>query len=97
VDLSRYYAGTLNVDLAPYVPAPNGEVFDGMVRWSSQPAERFSLSPVEVEAKGRHYTGIWYYPHPETKPEHFQPESVVELLLPWIDGLAVGDTMAVAF
>jgi hypothetical protein len=95
VDLSPYYPGTLNVDVAPLAPEPNGSVFDGFIRWHPDFNERFLLSPVEVDVKGRCYAGLWYYPHPETKTDHFQSSSVLELLLPWIDGLAVGDKIAV--
>jgi hypothetical protein len=95
IDLSGYYPGTLNVDLAPVVPAPRHPCFDGVIRWFEDLEERFILSPVEVEAKGARHAGLWYYPHPDTKPAHFQPGTVVELLLPWIDGLRPGDRVLV--
>lgn len=34
--------------------------------------------------------GLIYFPHPETKPEHFQQPDVLELLLPFITGLDYG-------
>ena len=34
--------------------------------------------------------GLIYFPHPATKPEHFQKPDVLELLLPWSEGLAYG-------
>jgi hypothetical protein len=34
--------------------------------------------------------GLIYYPHPETKPEHFQAPDILELLLPFVDGLHYG-------
>lgn len=37
---------------------------------------------------GAVHDGLWYSPHPETKPAHFQRPTVVELLMPWIAGLA---------
>jgi hypothetical protein len=97
IDLSGYYPGTLNVDLAPVVPVPQQPLFDGVIRWFEDIEERFLLSPVEIEANGTRQAGLWYYPHPETKPAHFQRSTVVELLLPWIAGIKEGELVAVRF
>jgi hypothetical protein len=97
IDLSQYFDGTLNVDLAPHVPRPRNVLFQGRIRWHPDIEELFMLSPVEVEAGGKRYAGLSYYPHPETKKEHFQPESVIELLLPWIDGLTAGSAIKMRF
>jgi hypothetical protein len=97
LDLSRYFAGTLNVDLVPHVVQARAIVFDGLLRWHGDLEEHFVLSEVELEAKGRRYSGLWYYPDPATKIDHFQRASVVELLLPWIDGLSVGELVKVGF
>ena len=35
-----------------------------------------------------------YWPHPETKPEHFQPGGVAEVIAPPVPGLAYGDRVA---
>jgi hypothetical protein len=35
-------------------------------------------------------SGLIYFPHPETKPEHFQKPDVLELLLPWTAGMDYG-------
>ena len=32
-----------------------------------------------------------YWPHPETKPEHFQPGGVAEVIAPPVPGLAYGN------
>lgn len=40
---------------------------------------------------GEPVAGKIYYPHPETKPEHFQQPDVLELLLPFVGGLKYGD------
>lgn len=95
IDLSGYYPGTLNVDLAPLAPVPGRPLFDGVLRWHQDLEERFLLSPVELDAGGRRHAGLWYYPHPDTKPAHFQSGTVVELLLPWIEGIRPGDRVLV--
>ncbi|CDN16785.1 hypothetical protein RintRC_4485 [Richelia intracellularis] len=38
-------------------------------------------------------TGLIYYPHPETKPEHFQSPDVLEILTGYIDNLHYGDEL----
>ena len=95
IDLSGYYPGTLNLDLVPVVPVPRQPLFDGVIRWFEDIEERFLLSPVEVEASGARHAGLWYYPHPETKPANFQRSTVVELLLPWIVDVKAGDKILV--
>lgn len=35
-------------------------------------------------------SGWIYFPHPDTKPTHFQTPDVLELLLPWTEGLGYG-------
>lgn len=37
--------------------------------------------------------GLVYYPHPETKPEHFQVPGTLEVLTEFIDGLSYGLTV----
>lgn len=96
IDLSPYFPGTLNVDLAPHVPQPRPAIFDARVRWHGDLEERFLLVPVRLRVAGRVHEGLWYHPHPATKPAHFQRPTVVELLLPWIDGLAPGAAVDVA-
>jgi hypothetical protein len=90
IDLSDFYAGTLNVDLAPFIPRPGNVIFDETICWFGNITERFMLAPIELEFGGCQYKGLWYYPHPGTKPAHFQRDTVVELLLPWIEGLSAG-------
>ncbi len=97
IDLSPYFSGTLNVDLAPHKPEAKRVVFDGVLHWYGNIAERFTLARVACRAAGREVEGLWYCPHPETKPAHFQRDTVVELLLPYIDGIAVGDAVSLQF
>ena len=97
LDLLPYFSGTLNVDLAPVIPNPERIVFDGRLRWVESLEERFVISSIDLEVDGRRYAGLWYYPHPETKVCHFQRNTVVELLLPWINGLKAGMTVKVGF
>lgn len=93
LDLSGLYPGTLNVSIAPlrYRVAEPRHVFR-RVKWHAvEPAEDFSFFDVVVHREDAPSTsGLIYFPHPETKPEHFQKLDVLELLLPWTDGLQYG-------
>ena len=97
IDLAPYFSGTLNVDLAPHHPQlqPSRIVFDGMLHWYGDITERFILARIDCRLAGRELEGLWYYPHPETKPAHFQRDTVVELLLPYVHGIAAGDAASI--
>ncbi len=97
IDLSHYFSGTLNVDMAPHKPQLAFPVFDGVLRWFGSLEEHFVLSKIALEVDGQRYFGLWYYPDPATKVDHFQSASVVELLLPWISGLQTGAAVNVGF
>ncbi len=94
LDLGRFHLGTVNVSIARQryrAIAPRHTFRD--VKWHpTEPAEDFSFFDVTlVTQNGARFAGLIYHPHPETKPEHFQQPDVLELLLPWVDGLAYGD------
>lgn len=93
LDLRAYHRGTINVDIAPlrFVPKhPLVTVRD--VAWTDRiPPETFSFFSCELEHAGRRHAGLVYYPHPETKVEHFQSESIVEVVTEHVAGLAEGD------
>lgn len=93
LDLSVFHPGTLNVSIAPlrYRVVQPRLTFRG-VQWHPQePAEDFSFFDVRITPAGAAAVdGLIYFPHPETKPEHFQQPDVLELLLPWTEGLRYG-------
>lgn len=91
LDLSHYYRGTLNVSIKPhkYSVIKPKYTFEN-VHWHPLYTETFSFMDCLVEIDGTDYTGLVYYPHPETKPEHFQDDSVLELLLPKIANVPEG-------
>ena len=98
LDLGPYHLGTLNVSIAParYRTGTARHRFR-QVKWHpTEPAEDFSFFDVRVHlADDTAIDGLIYYPHPETKPEHFQHPDVLELLLPWTEGLAYGDSIQI--
>lgn len=93
LDLSRYHSGTLNVSIAPLhyrVVAPK-RTFRAVKWHPSEPAEDFSFFDVRLLRDDLPAVeGLIYFPHPDTKPAHFQKPDVLELLLPFVEGLAYG-------
>ena len=92
VDLSLFYPGTLNVSIAPHrfelIPTHTLS----LVKWSpDHEPESFSFIPIQLDWWGQRYDGLVYYPRPETKINHFQDPTVIELLLPRIEEIAYGD------
>lgn len=99
LDLSGYYPATLNVDTAPHritVVHPAWQ-FE-RVKWTDlHPPETFSFAHVRLTFEGHTHEALLYLPHPETKAQHFQPETMVELLAPFLSGITYGSTIWLAF
>lgn len=92
VDVSPYHPGTLNVDIAPLrftLVRPSHTLTD-VSWWPGVPAETFSFSPCRLLLPTGPIGGLVYHPHPETKPEHPQPPTVLEILAPYIEGMGPG-------
>jgi hypothetical protein len=93
LDLSRFHLGTMNVSIAPLhyrVVAPR--LIFRAVKWHpTEPAEDFSFFDVRLlREEAPAVDGFIYFPHPETKPTHFQKPDVLELLFPFVQGLNYG-------
>lgn len=88
---------TVNLDLGEPVSVQRPTVTLVDVDWTDlHGPETFSFVRCAVERDGHTLHGYVYWPHPETKPTNFQPNSVIELLLPDIPGLSYGDRLTVA-
>lgn len=99
LDLSAYFPGTINLSIAPYQYAIKQAKYTfENVKWSpNDPAEDFSFFDCQLILDlDRVFNGLIYYPHPETKPEHFQSPDILEILAPSIDGLAYEDRLMLA-
>ncbi len=97
VNLSLFYPGTLNVSIAPctFELLPKQTLHS--VKWSSHhDAESFSFIPISLAWQKSTYSGLVYYPRPETKINHFQDPSVLELLLPKVEGIAYGEKVTLS-
>lgn len=96
LDLSGYQLSTLNLSIAPFryeILKPQHTFRD--VAWHpTEPAEDFSFLDCRVrKAESDEWVGgLIYYPHPETKPEHFQPPDILEVIAErFIGGIHYGD------
>lgn len=95
LDLSGYHMGTLNVDISPrtFRMRSPSIVLRG-IRWTDlHPPEDFSFSNCELETDRTKVAGLIYFPHPETKERHFQSDTVVEVLAPFVFGLTYGSAV----
>ncbi|MEI7909971.1 MAG: hypothetical protein WCK77_10075 [Verrucomicrobiota bacterium] len=93
VDLGAYHPGTLNVSIAPcrYSVRCARQTFRNIKWHPVEPAEDFSFFDVRlIRPDAAAVVGLIYFPHPDTKPEHFQQPDVLELLLPFVEGLDYG-------
>ena len=93
LDLSPFYAGTVNVSISPWrFRVVQTRLTLRSVAWHpTEPAEDFSFfDVVMLPQDSAPVSGLIYYPHPDTKPEHFQQPDVLELLLPYIPGILTG-------
>lgn len=97
LDLSQYFPGTVNLDIAPYsFKLIKPKYFLGNINWSEFiPPENFYFFDVSLQINNNTYKGLIYMPDPATKAEHFQNPTIIELLLPKIDGLKYGDIVIV--
>lgn len=95
LDLNQYFLGTINLDIAPYIfKIKKPKHFLENVNWSKYiPPENFYFFDVSLQFKGSTYKGLIYMPDPTTKAEHFQNPTILELLLPKIEGLKYGDVV----
>ena len=98
LDLTGFYPGTMNVSIAPlqYKIVKPRYTFRSLKWHPTERAEDFSFFDLRLLGHGKEsLNGFVYFPHPETKPEHFQKSNVLEFLLPHVDGVKVGSTLQV--
>jgi hypothetical protein len=93
LDLRDCYPGTLNIDIAPdrLEILQAAHCFENVLWLEGFGRETFSFCHCTVQFAQQHYEGWIYYPHPETKIDHAQPATLVEVLAPQIPGISYGD------
>ncbi|MDJ0728522.1 MAG: hypothetical protein QNJ33_00865 [Crocosphaera sp.] len=95
LDIASFFPGTLNINIRPYkFKLHNPQYTFETVQWNPHsPAETFSFSACQVVYKKAKYAGLIYYPHPETKPTHFQDDSTLEILTQPLDCIEYGQSI----
>ena len=83
LDLRPYFPGTLNISIHPATFSIQEPAYTfRQVAWSpAHPAENFSFARCHLGFDGSMVAGLVYYPHPETKPGHFQEASTLERVM----------------
>ena len=97
LDLSNCFLGTINLDIAPqtWKLLQADHCFEHL-RWTHlHPPETFSFVALQVLWGEMWHAGWLYHPHPETKATHFQSRSVMELILPRLEGLSAGERLQI--
>lgn len=99
LDLSAFHQATLNVSIRPFTFTMLHPQFTfRKVEWTSfHPPEDFSFSKCGLVFNNARYEGWIYYPHPETKKEHYQDPSIVEIIAAFMPGLKYGDRIQILF
>ncbi|MDY6835078.1 MAG: hypothetical protein SVY53_09810 [Chloroflexota bacterium] len=95
IDLRKFYPGTLNISISPYkfnIKNPSWTLYD-VVWFNKDYPETFSFSECILDRGIAKVKSLLYYPHPETKPAHYQDESTIEVLAPFIKGLQYGHSI----
>ncbi|MGD1913424.1 MAG: hypothetical protein ACFB2X_22055 [Rivularia sp. (in: cyanobacteria)] len=96
LDLEPYFSGTLNISIYPYqYSVKQAKYTFKNVKWAEkEPAEDFSFFDCKIQLKnGELQEGLIYYPHPETKPEHFQAPDILEIITFKIDDFKYDDEL----
>ena len=98
LDLDAYYSATINLDIRPYkFSFIKPDYHFSKLAWTDGVVEDFSFIDGEITHKARHYSGVIYYPHPETKPAHIHDASTLEVIAPLIRGLQYGEKVKLTF
>jgi hypothetical protein len=97
LDLSNYYMGTINLDISPFsyqIKKPKHFFKD--IAWSDFiTPENFYFFDASIHYKGQTYKGLVYMPDPETKEDHIQKPTILELIFPKIEGLEYGEIVEI--
>ena len=95
LDLSGFYRGTLNIDIRPHmftIKKPTYYLKD--IDWSDHiPPENFYFFEVTLLFKERKYEGLIYMPDPKTKTDHHQINTMLEIMMPFVEGIENGSSV----
>lgn len=94
LDLSTVHNATINADISPrrFIMTAPHLTLTGIKWHPNMPAEDFSFARAIVGFSQRLIPALIYYPRPETKAAYtvMPPDTMLEILAPYIDGIAYG-------
>ncbi len=95
LDLSPYWPGTLNLSFSPSeICLRHPDYLFRDLEWTDlHPPETFSFWKIRLRSDSCddvNVPGLVYWPHPETKARHWQNQSTLEILVPFINNLSPG-------
>jgi hypothetical protein len=92
LDLGNYFLGTLNIDISPFhYEIKNPSYFFEAIDWSKHiPPENFYFFNVTLIFKGNRHQGLIYMPGPETKVDHKQLSTMLEVIAPPLKNMHTG-------
>ncbi|WP_068546357.1 hypothetical protein [Thalassotalea crassostreae] len=95
LDLESYFMATINLTTANlHINIKKPDYLFTDIKWHKDiAAETFSFCACVLEYKGKQYEALFYYPHLETKPDHFQPPCTIEIISPYIESLRYGSDL----
>jgi len=92
LDLGDYFLGTLNIDISPFsyeIGKPN--YFFEAIDWSKHiPPENFYFFNVTLIFEGNRHQGLIYMPGSETKVDHEQLSTMLEIIAPRLKNMHTG-------
>lgn len=92
LNLENYFLGTLNIDISPFtykIGMP--DYFFEAVDWSDHiPPENFYFFNITLIFEGNRHQGLIYMPGPETKVDHEQLSTVLEIIAPPLENIHTG-------
>jgi hypothetical protein len=99
LDLTGYFAGTLNLSIAPYeFKVLRPDVHLKQLTWApSFAAEEFSFLTCNLLYASSCYSAYIYYPNPETKVRHFHANSAIEVLAGRFDNIKYGQALKLQY
>lgn len=99
LDLSACYDGTLNLQLdAKSFSIKHADYCFENLRWiDGVNPETFSFVACQIECGEKCHPAWIYYPHPDTKTQHFQPDNLIEVLTEKIADISYGSRLALHY
>ncbi len=94
INLHNCWPGTINLSFSPFeVRLTHPDHCIKQLHWTDlHPPETFSFWKILLRFRDSEDIPGWIYrPHPETKQRHWQPDTMVELLAPYLEGVQTGD------